>query len=136
MDVAEGRQITTHTSVFVRLPHSRPGKNRAPGVDHHPVDLTSNVAVAVNPELTYLKVRQGDWMYYVAKATTRHDRLQDLQVEGKHESHKLPSIPHHPQRKRRRRGGRRMPGRDLLGLGLRRTLRRAPAQNTPGGVFP
>ncbi len=48
--------------------------------------------MAVNPEMTYLKVRHGDWMYYVAKGNFEHDRVQDLQVEGKHETHKLPSI--------------------------------------------
>ena len=53
----------------------------------------SNVAVAVNPEMTYLKVRHGDWFYYVAKANFERDRLQDLQVEGKHETHKLPVDP-------------------------------------------
>jgi len=57
-----------------------------------PWTLASNVAVAVNPEMTYLKVRHGGWIYYVAKANFERDRVQELQVEGKHETHKLPSI--------------------------------------------
>ena len=57
-----------------------------------PWTLTSNVAVAVNPEMTYLKVQHGEWTYYVAKANFERDRVQDLQVEGKHETHRLPSI--------------------------------------------
>jgi isoleucyl-tRNA synthetase len=74
------------------ISHSRPGKTALLVWTTTPWTLTSNVAVAVNPEMTYLKVRHGDWMYYVAKANFEHDRLQDLQVEGKHETHKLPSI--------------------------------------------
>ncbi len=34
-----------------------------------PWTLTSNVAVAVNPKSTYLKVKQGDWIYYISKNT-------------------------------------------------------------------
>ena len=45
--------------------------------------------------MTYLKVRHGDWTYYVAKANFERDRLQELQVEGKHESHKHDYISHH-----------------------------------------
>src|ERR1017187_662193 len=96
MEVAEGRRITTHTSVFVRFPLNAGGKTTgttgATGGEERtallvwtttPWTLTSNVAVAVNPEMTYLKVRHGDWTYYVAKANFEHDRVQDLQVEGK-----------------------------------------------------
>src|SRR6266446_4153263 len=85
-----------------------------------PWTLTSNVAVAVNPEMTYLKVRHGDWTYYVAKANFERDRLQDLQVEGKHETHKLPSI--RTILKGSAKGVsdlevlEELPGRDLLGL--------------------
>ena len=34
-----------------------------------PWTLTSNVAAAVGPELTYAKVRQGDEIFYLAKGT-------------------------------------------------------------------
>jgi isoleucyl-tRNA synthetase len=67
MEVNEGYQDKTHRCVFLRLPiHGR----------HHeyllvwtttPWTLTSNVAVAVHPELTYLKIKQQDHVYYVAK---------------------------------------------------------------------
>ncbi|HLK66244.1 MAG TPA: class I tRNA ligase family protein [Bryobacteraceae bacterium] len=136
MEVAEGRRITAHTSVFVRFP--------VKGQDHTallvwtttPWTLTSNVAVAVNPAMTYLKVRHGDWIYYVAKANFEHDRVQDLQVEGKHETHKLPSI-----RTILKGSGpvevlSELPGSELLGLAYRGPFDDLPAQNTPGGVFP
>ena len=97
-----------------------------------PWTLTSNVAVAVNPEMTYLKVRHSDWLYYVAKGNYEHDRLQDLQVEGKHETHKLPSI----RTILKGSGGvevvEEMPGRDLLGLTYDGPFDELPAQNAPG----
>jgi isoleucyl-tRNA synthetase len=136
MEVAEGRRITTHTSVFVRFP--------VKGQDHTallvwtttPWTLTSNVAVAVNPQMTYLKVRHGDWIYYVAKANFEHERVQDLQVEGKHETHKLPSI----RTILKGSGGvevmDEMPGSQLVGLTYTGPFDDLPAQNMPGGVFP
>jgi isoleucyl-tRNA synthetase len=136
MEVAEGRRITTHTSVFVRFPIRGQEKTALLVWTTTPWTLTSNVAVAVNPEMTYLKVRHGDWMYYVAKGNYEHDRLQDLQVEGKHETHKLPSI----RTILKGSGGveviEELPGRDLLGLTYDGPFDELPAQNTPGGVFP
>ncbi len=38
MEVAEGRRITTHTSVFRPLPDQRPGAHGAAGLDHHALD--------------------------------------------------------------------------------------------------
>ncbi|MBZ5620336.1 MAG: class I tRNA ligase family protein [Acidobacteriia bacterium] len=136
MEVAEGRRITTHTSVFVRFPLQGQDRTALLVWTTTPWTLTSNVAVAVNPEMSYLKVRHGDWTYYVAKANFQHDRVQDLQVEGKHETHKLPSI-----RTILRGSGpvevlEEMPGRDLLGISYRGPFDELGAQNIPGGVFP
>ncbi|HUB83210.1 MAG TPA: class I tRNA ligase family protein, partial [Bryobacteraceae bacterium] len=136
MEVAEGRRITAHTSVFVRFPIRGQEKTALLVWTTTPWTLTANVAVAVNPDLTYLKVRHGDWMYYVAKGNYEHDRVQDLQVEGKHETHKLPSI----RTILKGSGGveviEELPGRDLLGLAYDGPFDELPAQNTPGGVFP
>ena len=136
MEVAEGRRITTHTSVFVRFPVRGQEKTALLVWTTTPWTLTSNVAVAVNPEMTYLKVRHGDWMYYVAKGNFEHDRVQDLQVEGKHEVHKLPSI----RTILKGSGGveviEEFPGSQLLGLTYDGPFDQLPAQNTPGGVFP
>src|SRR5260370_40787364 len=92
MEVAEGRRITADTSVFVRFPVKNQERTALLVWTTTPWTLTSNVAVAVNPEMTYLKVRHGDWIYYVAKVNFERDRVHDLLVEGKHETHKLPSI--------------------------------------------
>jgi len=136
MEVAEGRRITSHTSVFVRFPLK--------GQDHTallvwtttPWTLTSNVAVAVNPQMTYLKVRHGEWTYYVAKDNFEHERVQDLQVEGKHETHKLASI----RTILKGSGGvevlEEMPGSALIGLTYTGPFDDLPAQKQPGGVFP
>jgi isoleucyl-tRNA synthetase len=136
MEVAEGRRITTHTSVFARFPIRGEEKTALLVWTTTPWTLTSNVAVAVNPEMTYLKVRHGDWKYYVAKGNFEHDRVQDLQVEGKHEVHKLPSI----RTILKGSGGvevlEELPGRDLVGLTYDGPFDELPAQNTPGGVFP
>lgn len=136
MEVAEGRQITQHTSVFVRFPIRGEEKTALLVWTTTPWTLTSNVAVAVNPGMTYIKVRHGDWIYYVAKANFEQDRIQNLQVEGKHETHKLPSI-----RTILKGSGtvdvlEELPGSRLLGLTYNGPFDELPAQQTPGGVFP
>lgn len=136
MEVAEGRRITTHTSVFVRFPIKGEEKTALLVWTTTPWTLTSNVAVAVNPEMTYLKVHQGDWNYYVAKENFERDRIQDLQVEGKHETHKLPSI-----RTILKGSGpvevlEEIPGKNLIGLTYTGPFDELPAQQSPGGVFP
>ena len=136
MEVAEGRRITTHTSVFVRFPVKGQEKTALLVWTTTPWTLTSNVAVAVNPELTYLKVKHGDWFYYVAKGNFEKDRVQDLQVEGKHETHKLAPI-----RTILKGSGvvevvEERHGKDLLELTYTGPFDELPAQNTPGGVFP
>ena len=136
MEVAEGRQITTHTAVFVRFPIKGREKTALLVWTTTPWTLTSNVAVAVNPEVTYLKVRHGGWEYYVAKENFERERVQDLQVEGKHETHKLPSI----YTILKGSGGvevlQELPGRELLGLTYQGPFDDLPAQKRAGGVFP
>ncbi len=135
MEVAEGRRITTHTSVYVRFPIKGAEKTALLVWTTTPWTLMSNVAVAVNPEMTYLKVRHGDWFYYVAKTNFERDRVQDLQVEGKRETHKLPSI----RTILKGSGGveviEEVAGRDLIGLTYTGPFDDLPAQTTPGGVF-
>ncbi len=136
MEVAEGRRITTHTSVFARFPVKGQERTALLVWTTTPWTLTSNVAVAVHPDMTYLRVRHGDWIYYVAKANFERERVQDLQVEGKHETHKLSSIRNILKGS----GGvevlDELPGRDLIGLTYTGPFDELPAQNTPGGVFP
>lgn len=136
MEVAEGRRITAHISVFVRFPIRGREKTALLVWTTTPWTLTSNVAVAVNPEMTYLKVRHGDWQYYVAKENFERERVQDLQAEGKQEIRKLPSIRTILKGTATVEVLEELPGDALLGLTYQGPFDDLPAQQQPGGVFP
>ncbi len=82
--VTEGYQEVTHESVFVRFPLvSKPeGSSKTLRVSEKeallvwtttPWTLTSNVAAAVGPELTYVKVQAADdWTYYLAEGAMKN----------------------------------------------------------------
>jgi len=59
----------------VRFPLLAIGRRRnegiAAGLDDTPWTLTSNVAAAVGPDLTYVKVKQGDEVLYLSKGTVK-----------------------------------------------------------------
>jgi isoleucyl-tRNA synthetase len=77
MEMHEGYQRVAHRAVFVRFPlRGRPGENLLVWTTT-PWTLTSNVAVAVNPTLTYLKIRHRNEVYYLAKGTFTAQRLDD-----------------------------------------------------------
>ena len=65
--VTEGYQELTHPSLTLRLPLvDRPGESLLVWTTT-PWTLTSNVAAAVGPHLTYVRVRQGDEILYLSK---------------------------------------------------------------------
>jgi isoleucyl-tRNA synthetase len=67
--VTDGYAELTHRSVTLRLPlRDRPGESLLVWTTT-PWTLTSNVAAAVGPDLTYVKVRQGDEVFYLSKGT-------------------------------------------------------------------
>ncbi|MFP3854145.1 MAG: class I tRNA ligase family protein, partial [Anaerolineales bacterium] len=67
--VTEGYQELTHRSVVVRFPLTdKPGESLLVWTTT-PWTLTSNVAAAVGPELDYVKVQQGDEIFYLSKGT-------------------------------------------------------------------
>ena len=93
-EMNEGYRLVAHRSIFLRFPlHDRePAAQARDAADPllalrapesllvwttTPWTLTSNVAAAVNPELTYLKIKQGDQIYYVGKAAFKTARLED-----------------------------------------------------------
>ncbi len=66
---SDGYKEVTHRSVTVRFPlRGRPNESLLVWTTT-PWTLTSNVAAAVGPELTYAKVQQGDQVYYLSKGT-------------------------------------------------------------------
>ncbi|UCG26377.1 MAG: class I tRNA ligase family protein, partial [Chloroflexota bacterium] len=92
--VTDGYHEVTHESVFLRFPVtarsesaggelSKPAENEALLVwTTTPWTLTSNVAAAVGPELTYVKVRQKEdgWIYYLAKEAMATSLIGDYEV--------------------------------------------------------
>jgi isoleucyl-tRNA synthetase len=78
--VTEGYQDRTHLSVYARFPLADEPDAYLLVWTTTPWTLPANVAVAVHPELTYLKVRQGGATYYVAKEAAR------TAIRGEHET--------------------------------------------------
>ena len=79
MEMNEGYREVPHTSVFVRFPiRERPGENLLVWTTT-PWTLSSNVAAAVKPGMVYLKVKQGDAIYYVGKANFESPRTQPVE---------------------------------------------------------
>jgi len=77
MEVADGRRLTTHRSVFVRFPLKGRENEYLLVWTTTPWTLTSNVAAAVNPELDYVKLRtkRDGAVYYFAKDNLDYQRL-------------------------------------------------------------
>jgi len=67
--VTEGYRELTHEAVTLRFPLRGRQKEALLVWTTTPWTLTSNVAAAVGPELTYVKVRQGDESLYLSKGT-------------------------------------------------------------------
>ncbi len=68
--VTDGYQDLTHDAVVARFPLEGREREALLVWTTTPWTLTSNVAAAVGPELTYLKVKSEDgWTYYLAEGT-------------------------------------------------------------------
>ena len=111
MEMNEGYREVPHTSVFVKFPlrgesvdrlesrsHSA-GRSHSADQSHSllvwtttPWTLSSNVAAAVKPEMTYVQVRQGDVSYYVGKTNFENARAQPVQQADKSKVPGLMSI--------------------------------------------
>lgn len=77
MEMHEGYQLVAHRAPFVAFPLRGRTKENLLVWTTTPWTLTSNVAAAVNPELTYLKVRLRDQVYYLAKGAFTAQRLEE-----------------------------------------------------------
>lgn len=103
MEIADGRKLTTHKSVFVRFPlvesHYDPQdsslRSKNEPIKEYlliwtttPWTLTSNVATMINPDLDYVRVKaqiRGDEepaIYYFAKENLNFKRLEKEFKEG------------------------------------------------------
>ena len=76
MEMKEGYRLVEHRACFVKFPlKDRPGENLLVWTTT-PWTLTSNVGAAINPELTYLKVKLKGELYYVAKGAFKLNRME------------------------------------------------------------
>ncbi|WP_417851365.1 class I tRNA ligase family protein [Thalassoglobus sp.] len=101
MEIADGRKLTTHKSVFARFPlvenHGDTETRRSQEEDlpeylliwtTTPWTLTSNVATMINPDLDYVRIKaqiRGDEepaIYYFAKENLNFKRLEKEFKEG------------------------------------------------------
>lgn len=136
MEVQEGYRRVVHRAVFVRFPlRGQPGNLLVWTTT--PWTLSSNVAAAVNPSLTYLKVLHRDQVYYLAKAALTTKRLEEdfrrkEWVEGVPKLKTLEQIF-------REKGGfevlGELPGSEMVGWAYDGPFDELPAANEPGG-FP
>jgi len=85
--VTEGYRELSHPSITLRFPLRSRGNEPVPGKESllvwttTPWTLTSNVAAAVGPDLTYAKVKQGDEIFYLSKGTL-HQLKGDYELLG------------------------------------------------------
>jgi isoleucyl-tRNA synthetase len=79
--VTDGYAELTHRSVTLRFPLRGREKESLLVWTTTPWTLSSNVAAAVGPDLTYVKVRQGDEVFYLSKGTL-HMLQGEYQVLG------------------------------------------------------
>jgi isoleucyl-tRNA synthetase len=104
MEIAtEGYREMTHKSVFIRLPIVGREKEYLLVWTTTPWTLTSNTAVAVHPEITYLRVSQEGDIYYLAKGR-KEILIKDYQIVSE------------------------IPGRELVGLKYQGPYDHLPAQ--------
>ncbi len=81
-EMKEGYRLVEHRACFVKLTlKARPGENLLVWTTT-PWTLTSNVGAAINPELTYLKVKLKGEVYYVAKGAFKLNRMEGGAGEG------------------------------------------------------
>src|SRR5437868_10556142 len=73
-EMKDGYRLVEHKACFIKFPlKDRPGENLLVWTTT-PWTLTSNVGAAVNPELTYLKVKLKGEVYYVAEGAFKLNR--------------------------------------------------------------
>lgn len=138
MEMHEGYQLVAHRAPFVAFPLCGRSKENLLVWTTTPWTLTSNVAAAVNPELTYLKVRLRDQIYYVGKGAWTAQRLEEQfkrkeWVEG---VPKLKTLEQHFKEKAGKEGYEivgEVKGAELVGWQYDGPFDELPAQSSPFG---
>ncbi|MBY0525041.1 MAG: class I tRNA ligase family protein, partial [Gemmataceae bacterium] len=138
MEMHEGYQFVAHRAVFVRFPlRGRANENLLVWTTT-PWTLTSNVAAAVNPQLTYLKVRLRDQVYYLAKGAFTARRLEE-QFKKKEWVEGVPKLKTLEQVFKEKAGKEgfevlgELSGKDMIGWQYDGPFDELPAQQAPAG---
>lgn len=99
MELHEGYKWVEHLSVVVRFPIRGRNKEALLVWTTTPWTLTSNVACAVHPYMDYIKVRCGEWQYYVGRENFECERTieveEDYALGKKRRLVRLPTIKKH-----------------------------------------
>jgi isoleucyl-tRNA synthetase len=82
MEVSEGYKEITHLSLYVRFPLEGREREALLVWTTTPWTLTANVAIAVHPDLTYVRVRQNDEILILAEEAARHALRGPYEVLG------------------------------------------------------
>src|SRR5262245_10085070 len=99
MEVKEGYKQVTHRSVFIRFRLRDRANEYLLVWTTTPWTLSSNVGAAVNPELTYLKVKHKGDTYYIGKTAFTGSRsgedvaADDVEVDVDHTGDKKSATP-------------------------------------------
>ena len=81
--VTDGYKELTHESVYVKFPLVGRANEAILVWTTTPWTLTSNIAAAVGPTLTYVKVTQDDgWTYYLAQGTVKSTLKGKFEIVG------------------------------------------------------
>jgi isoleucyl-tRNA synthetase len=136
MEMAEGYQLIADRAIYAKFRlRDRPGENLLIWTTV-PWTLSTNVVAAVNPDLTYLKVRQGDEVYYVGKGAFTTKRLEE-EFKRKEWIDGVPKLKTLEQRFKERKGGYEivgeLKGADMVGWTYDAPYDANPMQQHPGG---
>ncbi len=109
MEMHEGYRWVKDLSVVVSFPLRGREREALLVWTTTPWTLTSNVAAAVNPEMSYYRIRYGDWTYYVGAENWDNERSIEVEEAGakgkKRRVVKLPTIAQHLKKYLQQHGG-------------------------------
>jgi isoleucyl-tRNA synthetase len=138
MEMHEGYELVAHRAIFLRLPlRERPGENLLVWTTT-PWTLTSNVAAAVNPSLTYVAVKHRDQIFYLAKGALTAVRKEE-EFKRKEWVEGVPKLKALAQVFKEKGGFevvRELPGSEMLGWTYDGPFDELPAQDHAGGYPP
>jgi isoleucyl-tRNA synthetase len=84
MEMHEGYRWVEDLSVFLRFPIRGRDQEALLVWTTTPWTLTSNVAAAVHPDMSYYRVRQGEWVYYVGADNWQNERRIEVEEASEH----------------------------------------------------